>query len=62
MEALDDTYVEVLVSKIDKPRYQNRNGSIATNVLKVCFQDMHFIYVLPGWECSTADGRVLEML
>ena len=44
----------------DKPRYRNRKGEIATNVLGVCSQDMQFIYVLPGWESSIADGRVLR--
>ena len=43
----------------DKSRYRNRKGEIATNVLGVCSKDMQFIYVLPGWEGSTADGRVL---
>ena len=43
----------------DKPRYRNCKGEIATNVLGVCSQDMQFIYVLPGWEGSVADGRVL---
>lgn len=30
------------------------------NVLGVCSQDMQFIYILPGWEGSAADGRVLR--
>ncbi|CAI9302515.1 unnamed protein product [Lactuca saligna] len=37
-----------------------RKNDIATNVLWVCSQDMQFIYILPGWEGSTADGRVLR--
>ena len=44
----------------DKPRYRNQKEEIATNVLAVCSQDMQFIYVLPGWEGSAADGRVLR--
>ena len=39
----------------DKPRYRNRKGEIATNVLGVCSQDMQFFHVLPGWEDSTAN-------
>ncbi|KAK3139684.1 hypothetical protein QOZ80_5AG0387870 [Eleusine coracana subsp. coracana] len=31
-----------------------------TNVLGVCAPDMQFIYVLPGWEGSAHDGRVLR--
>ena len=30
------------------------------NVLGVCSQDMQFIYILPRWERSVADGRVLR--
>lgn len=45
---------------VDKPRYRSRTRDIATNVLGVCSQDMGFIYVLPGWEGSAADGRVLR--
>jgi hypothetical protein len=44
----------------DKPRYRNQKGEITTNVLTVCSQDMQFIYVLPGWEGSVADGKVLR--
>ncbi|CAL5351485.1 unnamed protein product [Camellia sinensis] len=58
--ALDGTYVKVLAPAIDKPRYRTRKGEIATNVLGVCSQDMQFIYVLPGWEGSASDSRVLR--
>jgi hypothetical protein len=33
---------------------------IVTNVLGVCAPDMQFIYVLPGWEGSAHDDRVLR--
>ncbi|KAM6587387.1 hypothetical protein CsatA_009992 [Cannabis sativa] len=58
--ALDGTYIRVRVPEADKPRYRTRKGEIATNVLGVCSQDMQFIYVLPGWEGSAHDGRVLR--
>lgn len=45
---------------VDRPRFWTRKGQIATNVLGVCSQDMEFIYVLPGWEGSAADSRVLR--
>ena len=48
------------VRERDKPRYRTRKNEIATNVLGVCSQDMQFIYVLPGWEGSTSDSRVLR--
>ncbi|KAH6796886.1 hypothetical protein C2S52_021440 [Perilla frutescens var. hirtella] len=46
--ALDGTYIEVKVPEVDKPRYRNRKGHTATNVLGVCSQEMQFIYVLAG--------------
>ena len=41
-------------------RYRNRKGDLTTNVLGVCSPDAEFIFVLPGWEGSAADGRVLR--
>ncbi|KAG6482883.1 hypothetical protein ZIOFF_059522 [Zingiber officinale] len=58
--ALDETYINVNVPANDKPRYRTRKGEIATNVLGVCTPNMQFSYVLPGWEGSAADGRVLR--
>ena len=58
--ALDGTYIKCLVPLDERPRYRTRKNDIATNVLGVCSQDMQFIYVLPGWEGSAADGRVLR--
>ncbi|KAL7212914.1 hypothetical protein ACSBR2_015585 [Camellia fascicularis] len=58
--ALDGTYIKVRVPVVYQARYRTRNGGIATNVLRVCSQDMNFIYVLPGWEGSATDSRVLR--
>ena len=44
----------------DTLRFRTRKGGIATNVLGVCSQVMEFIFVLPGWEGSAADSRVLH--
>ena len=60
MGALDGTYVRVCVPAVDIPRYRYRKGNIATNVLGVCSEDMQLIYVLPGWEGSASDSRVLR--
>ncbi|KAK2653535.1 hypothetical protein Ddye_013391 [Dipteronia dyeriana] len=60
LEALDGTHVKVRVPVSEKPKDRNRKGDISTNVLGVCSQYMKFIYVLPGWEVSAADGRVLR--
>jgi hypothetical protein len=48
------------VSSDDQPRYRNRKGGISTNALGVCDPDLKFIYVLPGWEGSASDSRVLR--
>nr|AAT38700.1 Putative transposase, related [Solanum demissum] len=58
--ALDGTYIQIRVPYKDKPRYMTRKGEIATNVLEVCDKNLNFTYVLPGWEGSTTDGRVLR--
>ena len=60
MGALDGTYIKVSVPEIDKARNRTRKGEIATNVLGVCNQNMEFIFVLPGWEGSASDSRVLR--
>ncbi|KAI4365431.1 hypothetical protein MLD38_021415 [Melastoma candidum] len=58
--AIDGTYIKVIMPLKDKPRYRNRKGEIATNVLAACSHDGLFTYVLAGWEGSAADGRVLR--
>ncbi|XP_047981013.1 uncharacterized protein LOC125222437 isoform X2 [Salvia hispanica] len=58
--ALDGTHINVLVSGADKPRYRTRKGQIATNTLAVCDRHMQFVYLLPGWEGSAGDSRVLR--
>ncbi|XP_038889345.1 putative nuclease HARBI1 [Benincasa hispida] len=59
--ALDGTYIKVNVSVVNRPRYRTRKGEIATNVLAECDQNGEFIFVLPGWEGSAADSRVLRV-
>ena len=60
MGALDETYIKMNVPKIDKARYWTRKGEIATNVLSVCNCNMEFIFVLPSWEGSASDSKVLQ--
>ncbi|KAK2647974.1 hypothetical protein Ddye_015463 [Dipteronia dyeriana] len=57
--ALDGSHVKVRVPISEEPKYRNRKGDISINVLGACSQDMQFIYVLPRWEGSAADGKVL---
>ncbi|XP_021737435.1 uncharacterized protein LOC110721473 [Chenopodium quinoa] len=58
--ALDGTYINVNVPSKERPKYRTRKGTIAMNVLGVCAPNMQFIYVLPGWEDSAHDMRVLR--
>ncbi|MFQ6667270.1 hypothetical protein Gotur_033348 [Gossypium turneri] len=58
--ALDGIQIKIRVPTVGKPRYRTRKGDIATNMSGVCTPDMHFVYVLPSWEASVADGRVLR--
>ncbi|XP_057796936.1 uncharacterized protein LOC131012967 [Salvia miltiorrhiza] len=58
--ALDGTYINVMVRNADKPRYRTRKGQISTNTLAVCDRNLKFVYVLPGWEGSAADSRILR--
>ncbi|XVE49422.1 hypothetical protein DITRI_Ditri01bG0081200 [Diplodiscus trichospermus] len=59
-KALDGAFINVHVPVGDRPRYRNRKGEIAVNVLGACTSNIQFIYVLLGWEGSAADGRVLR--
>jgi len=40
--------------------YKNRKGGVSQNVLAVCSFGLQFTYVLPGWEGSAHDARVLN--
>ena len=58
--ALDGTYINIQVPNDDKPRYWSRKGQIYTNTLAVCDKNLRFVYILPGWEGSATDARVLR--
>jgi hypothetical protein len=58
--ALDGTHIAVHIPLQDHARYRNRKGFLSQNVLAVCDFDLNFVYVLPGWEGSAHDGRVLS--
>ncbi|XP_038896406.1 uncharacterized protein LOC120084669 [Benincasa hispida] len=46
--ALDDTYIKVNVSAVDRPHYRTRKGEIALNVLVIYSPTGEFIFVLSG--------------
>ncbi|KAL0559036.1 hypothetical protein IC582_003625 [Cucumis melo] len=58
--ALDDMYIKVNVSAVDRPRYRTRKGEVATNFLGVCDTKGDFVFILAGWEGSAANSRNLR--
>ena len=58
--ALDGCHIPVLVDAADRGRYKNIHQEITTNMLGVVDWNMKFLYVLPGWEGSASDSRVLK--
>lgn len=57
---IDRTHIPASLPPAEKAPYGNRKGSISQNVLAGCTLDMLFFYVLPGWESSAHDARVLK--
>ncbi|KAK9698687.1 hypothetical protein RND81_08G123700 [Saponaria officinalis] len=57
-EDCDDESVNL--PSLDRAKYRTRKGNLAMNVLGVCSPEMKFIQVLPGWEGSAHDGRILQ--
>ncbi|KAL5701358.1 hypothetical protein ACHQM5_026703 [Ranunculus cassubicifolius] len=58
--AIDGSFMPAMVPMEDQPRYRNRKGDIAHNVLATCTFDMKFTYILAGWEGSAHDTRLLR--
>ncbi|CAM0874640.1 unnamed protein product [Alopecurus aequalis] len=58
--ALDGCHIDVCVNVADQGRYRNRKQVIITDMLSVVNWNMKFLYVLPGWEGSASDSRVLR--
>ena len=57
--AIDGTHIAASVPIEEHARYRNRKGFLSQKVLAACDFDLNFVYVLPGWEGSVHDGRVL---
>ena len=58
--ALDGTHLAMWVPEKDAAKYRNRKGFLSQNVLAACYLEGRFAYVLPGWEGSAHDCKVLE--
>lgn len=51
--ALDGTHIDAHIP------YRNRKGTLSQNILAVVTFDLRYCYVLPGWEGSAHDSRIL---
>ena len=54
-------FVPLTIFGENRGRYRNRKGDLSTNVLGVCDPNMMLMYVLPGWEGSASDSRVVML-
>lgn len=57
--AMDGTHLSIYVRGEDPAPWRNRKGYLSQNVLAVVNFDRRFTYVLPGFEGSAHDNRVL---
>ncbi|XP_019435839.1 PREDICTED: putative nuclease HARBI1 [Lupinus angustifolius] len=58
--AIDCTHVRVKVPLFEAPKYRGRKGFPTQNVLVACSFDLRFTYVLPRWEGTASDSRILK--
>ncbi|KAL5579293.1 hypothetical protein UlMin_011735 [Ulmus minor] len=57
---LDGSHFRVKVGNDIVQRYRGRKAFPTQNVLAACSFDLKFTYVLPGWEGSASDSRILD--
>ena len=48
------------MSNEDALRYRGWKGYTTQNVLASCSFDLKFTYVLPGWEGTASDSRIIK--
>ena len=60
MGAIDGTHIRVKVSREMAQRYRGRKDYPTQNILAACDFDMKFTYVLPGWEGTASDSRIIK--
>lgn len=58
--ALDGTHIPAKVPAQDVARFRNRKGEVSQNILGICTFSLLFTGLVPGWEGSAHDGRVLQ--
>jgi len=58
--AIDGTHILAFVPSQLQSTFRNRKGTLSQTVMVACCFDLNFQYVLPGWEGSATDARVLQ--
>ncbi|KAK9148290.1 hypothetical protein Scep_007047 [Stephania cephalantha] len=58
--AIDGTHIPIIVCNNQKARFRCRKGFPTMNVMCACTPSKLITYILPGWEGSAADGRILR--
>ena len=52
--------MRVRVSSEDAPRYRGRKEYPTQNILAACSFDLKFTYILPSWEGTTSDSKIMK--
>ena len=58
--AMDNSHFHAYVQAETSAHYRNCKGRITQNVLATSDFDLKFVYLLSGWEASTADSWIFE--
>lgn len=58
MGAIDGTHINCFASAEDRPAARNRKGGITQNCLAACSFDFRFLYMISGFDGSTADATM----
>ncbi len=58
-DALDGTHIPAHILFTNRIPYRNRKSFFSPNVLADVTFDLRYCYILPGWEGSVHDSRVL---
>jgi len=58
--ALDGTHISAHPPSSIHARYHNHKSGVSQNVLAATTFNMHFCYILSGWEGSASDGGVFH--
>jgi len=59
--AIDGTHIACHPSAADRQASRDRKGNLTQNCLAACNFDMHFTYMLSGFQGSAADTRVYHV-